>query len=513
MKSKFIGAVLCLAALAATFWLIHSFPTYTPAPEEEEPITQITIENSIPSVENTSRSFVITAAHDAENLLTRLAYGEDKNFETSLRDLVLRLDRSGEYLKDQLQDYYGAAYFAKVADVLEDIITNPFTGSADFNTRVSKLLIELEHAYPAEIAETLHENHPETPMYYPKFDTDANGVTSLAMLSVFRQQYQKRTGSVLLTLGGNLVTGDTLLGGEGEKSFKNQAAQSKYPFPLYKVSSVLATDTASFANFQSPLTTSIGAEASLVKGQPEYAGLLKKGSLEMLSLSSPSLSGDLKNDTIKALNEAGLSYTDEGSVSYVKTDLGTVAYLTYDIIDEISGNVNLTYADAPKADIATAKAAGAKFVVVHFNWVNTFRIPAEPSTSQVKTARAAIDNGANLVFGSGPNLAEGLEQYKGATIVYSAGDLSAKGESPSPSFLFQQAFTLDENSNAVPGEILVIPTVAGTEANPAPSLLLDAASASQFEKNIVQWSRSIRYGIGRTSNFTTNALNLISIQK
>ncbi len=516
MKYKILSVALCLAVLIGTYALIKYLPADISISNGTSPDTK---DESVSSeTDEISRTYVIETAHDAEELLERLAYGENKSFESALSDLVTRLQNSSEYLKNELEDYYGASYFSTVGTAFDEVLKTPFSDSASFGTRVAKMLTELENAYPADAASALDENHPQTPMYYPKFDTSANGVTALAMLSIYREQYQKNNNCILLTFGGNLYMGDTLLSSEDENSFKTLSSKSKYPFPLYKLSSVLANDTASFANLETPLTNAVGGAetANLQKGLPEYAKSIKKGGIDVLSIANNAIMsfGDGgKSDTVAALSGADIQMTNEGSVVYYQTALGPVAYLTYNIIDEIADSVNLTYADAPKIDIAAARQNGAKFVVVHFNWINTETNAWDPCMSQVLTTRAAVDNGADLVLGTHPNSIEAIEEYNGVSIVYSPGNLSNRNGEGLPSFLFQQAFRLDDSGKAVPGDIQVFPLSGASDGNALPSLVLDTEGANKFASAIRNASSTVRYGVGRRSSFLIEDLHLISIQK
>ncbi len=517
MKSKIIATILCLVALSASVWLLMKAPTEIKVPSTDQ---NITATEETPNLENAdvSRAYVIGAAHDAENLLEKLAYGGKKDYEKELSALVTRLSKSADYLKNELKDYYGASYFTKVSEIFQEIYSTPFSSGSDFSLRVSKILTELENSYPADVAATLDEHHPDTPMYYPKFDTDANGKTTLALLAIYRIQFQKSTGSILLTFGGNMVPGDTILGADAEDSFKSLAEKNSDPYPLYRLSSVLSTDASSFANLSIPLTESVGDNtvAGLIKGLPSYSSLLKKGGIDAVSISDPGVKsfGDKgKEDTKTALKNEDILYSDEGTVTYHQTSLGTVAYLTYDIVDEVKGNTNLTYLEAPKKDIEAAKSKGAKIVVVHFNWDTTLNDTWNACTSQVMTARAAVDNGANLVLGSHAGSMQAIEQYNGVSIVYSPGNLFSKNSESQDSFLFQQSFTLDENQNAVPGQIQVFPMKGSGSSEGIPSFALDSASAASFGNTIVNYSRGIRNGVGKRADFTLEHLNLISIQK
>ncbi len=517
MKSKIFGTILTLVAIAASIWLIQSFPNEWTR-ETEGADETVTYVQSQTGETKTTRTSVIETAHDAEDFIERLAFGESKSYESTLSDLIVRLENSSEYLKTDLQDYFGATYFSKIADVFRDVHSTPFTDSATFGVRVGKMLIELENAYPRDVAATLNENDSKAPMYYPKFDTDPNGSLSLAMLSIYRQQYAKNTGSILLTFGGNLMMGDTLLGAQDANSFKNLQEKSKYSFPLYRVSSVLNTDSASFANLTSPLTESIDVStvAGSIKGLPAYASLIKKGGIDVVALSDQRILsyGEAgKVDTANALKAAAIPYSDEGTVAYTQTSLGTVAYLSYNIIDEIKANVNVTYEEAPKNDIAAARERGAKFVIVHFNWYTTEKDAYDPCKGQYSSARAAVDNGANLVIGTSPDAIAAIEQYKGVNIVYAPGNLSNRDGTQSQAFLFQQAFSLDANGAAVAGEIQLLPLSGISENEATPSLILNARDAKAFENTIIHSSRTLKYGVNKRAEFPVEKLNIIAIQK
>ena len=517
MKSRIIGSVLCILILGATFLLIKNAPT-PPAdePDKTEEETYVPPQETIET--EVTRAYVIETAHNAEDLFEKLAYESEPDYKTAIQSLSERLTKSANYLKEDLEDYHGAAYFTKLSEIFQDLIDNPFTDSKTFSERAKKVLTELENAYPAEAAEKNDENDSKNPMYYPKFDSDVNGKTTLALLAIYRMQYQESTNSILLTFGGNLFPGDALLDSDKSNSFKSISSASKRPFPLYPLSSVLSTDSSSFANLAVPLTESVGDadSAGSLKGIPSYAKLLKEGGLNIVSIANNdviSFGEAGKADTKKALDDSAVSYSDEGIVTYIDTKLGKVAYLSYNLVDETSENTKDAFIEAPKKDIAAAKEAGAKFVVVHFNWVNAGTNSWDPSTAQTKTARTAVDNGANLVFGSHPNAIESIEKYKGVSIVYCAGDLFKMNGGNPTSFLFQQAFTLDNDQNVVPGQIMVFPLGESKTNKDLPIITFDSESASTFKNVIATSSANVIYGVGKKTTFTTSHLNIISIEK
>lgn len=514
MKARFISIVLCVCVLIAVFFLIrHSLSPATVSPgESKETLTDGALQG-----EETprSRSYVIKVAHDTENLLTRLAFEEDKEYRESLPNLVERLKNSSAYLKDEIADYYGATYFSKLSEHFASVLSTPFSSNADFSVRVGKMLADIDAAYPSQIA--VNENDPENPMYYPVLDTDVNGTVSLAMLSIYRQQ-QLQSGQITITLGGNIVLGDTILGAESDSGFKASVNKNPYCYPLYKISSVLATDTLSIANLEAPLTDTTAANtvAGAVKGIPSYADLLKKGGIDIVSIANDRIASfgeEGKKDTIDSLGKSGVQYSGEGAVAIFPTEIGSVAVLTYNLIGDSATDTQKAYTDAPKNDIAAAKADGAKFVIVHFNWQNASARAWDPSMSQVLTTRSAVDSGACLVFGTHPSAIEGIEQYNGVSIVYSPGILTEFDAADQGSFLFSQNFSLDADGNALPGEITVLPISSATTPSSVPSLILDSEGAGSFAQTIRTASSTVRYGVGKKAAFGLEHLNLISITK
>lgn len=519
MKSSLIATVLCILVIGATFWLLQKSPN---KPVKQPELEQQEEEEYVPPVETKepeiSRAYVIEAAHNAEDLFEELAYGKLPNYKERIKGISDRLSKSADYLENELEQYLGAIYFNKLSDIFQDLVDNPFQNNQNFTERVKKVLNDLDSAYPAEEAAKYDENDPQNGMYYPKFNTEVNGETALGLLAIYRMQYLESTGSILLTFGGNMVPGDSLLDAEKDNSFKANSEKSKRPYPLYTLSSLLSTDTVSYANLAVPLTNSFGnaTVAGSIKGLPSYAKLLKDGGIDVVSIANSNIlyyGEEGKADTKKALEEASLPFSDEGTIHYQQTEIGTVAYISYDIIEETKKNDRKAFEDAPKQDIAAAKAQGAKIVIVNFNWINTEKNSWDPAMTQVLTTRAAIDNGANLVFGSFPSAIEAIEQYKGCSVVYSAGDLFYKDGGNTSSFIFQQAFSLDNDGNAVPGQIFVTPLAKAENDSTLPTIALDREFADAFKKIIKNASSTVRYGVGKKDTFTVDHLNILSLEK
>jgi poly-gamma-glutamate capsule biosynthesis protein CapA/YwtB (metallophosphatase superfamily) len=70
-------------------------------------------------------------------------------------------------------------------------------------------------------------------------------------------------------------------------------------------------------------------------------------------------------------------------------------------------------------DLAAARQQ-ADLVIPYFHW--GIEYTKDPTSEQQRTARAAIDAGADMVLGVHPHWVQGIERYKGRLIIYSLGN-------------------------------------------------------------------------------------------
>src|SRR5690348_5581278 len=118
---------------------------------------------------------------------------------------------------------------------------------------------------------------------------------------------------------------------------------------------------------------------------------------------------------------------DEARAPAIVSAKGTrVALLGYDMIPPqgayaTTGSPGLAPVDLETLprDIATARAK-ADLVIPYFHW--GIEYTKVPTIDQQRTARAAIDAGADMVLGNHPHWVQGIESYKGRLIVYSFGN-------------------------------------------------------------------------------------------
>jgi len=193
------------------------------------------------------------------------------------------------------------------------------------------------------------------------------------------------------------------------------------------------------------------------KGPPEYCEILKAGSIEGVTLANNHTLDYLQSgydETIKTLNEWGIDYTDE-DVYIIKEIKGAkIGFLGYrGWSHEKKSNQLLV------RHVKQMREQGVNFIVVNYDWGDMYSY--KPNAQQKSMAHFAIDNGADLVVGHHPHVLQGMEVYKGKSIVYSLGNFcygGHKNPKDRDTIIFQQLITFNVTENVIVGtESRIIP--------------------------------------------------------
>jgi Bacterial capsule synthesis protein PGA_cap len=204
------------------------------------------------------------------------------------------------------------------------------------------------------------------------------------------------------------------------------------------VRSLISSADLALANFENPAPNdfdyhptgfSFSADPALIEG-------VKDAGFDWLSLANNHIrnyGGQGILDTIANLDRYGIGHAGAGAnlhdarqPSFFNVGGITVAILAYDTIrpdfaaSSTRAGTNEMSAARVKADVAAARAAGADFVIVFPHW--GIEYTAQTTAKQRALAHAAVDAGADLVLGSHPHWAGGLEVDRGVPIFYCLGD-------------------------------------------------------------------------------------------
>lgn len=253
--------------------------------------------------------------------------------------------------------------------------------------------------------------------------------------------------------------GDCTLGGvfksSTASSFKKLADKHGYSYFMENVKDIFEMDDLTIANLEVVLVSSGEPRSGreyIMHGYPEYVNILTEGSIEAVTVA---------NNHAKDFNRSGLNTTKE----HVKN--AGIAVCGYDSIDvyEAKGKriALLGYTvwdyeyDQMVKDIKQQKKE-CDLVVVSIHGGDEKRYT--PTEEQLEYCRGAVDAGADLVLGHHPHVINGIETYKGKTIVYSLANFcfgGNKNPDDKDTFIFQQEFIIREDGTLAPGQINVIP--------------------------------------------------------
>lgn len=241
------------------------------------------------------------------------------------------------------------------------------------------------------------------------------------------------------------AAGDCTLGIDSRihHTFDSYYTKNGNAYFLKKVKPVFSKDDITIVNFEGTLTTSTNRanKAFTFKGPKKYVGILKKGSVEVVTLANNhSLDFGRKGlaDTQKTLKKNKIAYCYNSTIAYKKVKGIKIAFIGF---SQLEGT---TASQVTKA-IKKAKKKRAKIIITSFHW----GIEREyyPNSKQTSLAHSAINAGASLVLGHHPHVLQGIERYKGRYIVYSLGNFCFGGNTnpkDKDTMIFQQTFHIKD---------------------------------------------------------------------
>lgn len=223
-------------------------------------------------------------------------------------------------------------------------------------------------------------------------------------------------------------TGDCTLGSAPSKWSADsgfiQTIGENYDYPFENLRSYFESDDFTIINFEGVLTESGSAASKLFtfRGPLAYTQIMTGSSVEAVTLANNhtmDYGSEGYNNTLMALENAGLTYVEENKTSLHTTESGLTIGLYADSFDLSNSAI--------QQNIAALKEAGAEVIICAFHWgkEGSYR----PSAAVKGFAHTAIDAGANIVWGHHPHVLQPIEEYNGGIIYYSLGNCSFGGSS------------------------------------------------------------------------------------
>ena len=194
-----------------------------------------------------------------------------------------------------------------------------------------------------------------------------------------------------------------------------------YAFPFAATKEYFADDYLTMANMEGTFTTSTVSNGATFafRADPAYAAVFPEGSVEFVTLAN-NHSGDFlaqgEADTKAALDGVKVAWAaDGGTWLYESEDGPSVG---------VYAKLYPTAADV-RSGVASLKEQGADIIVAALHWglEGVYR----PTTDQITVGYAAIDAGADIVWGCHPHVLQKVEEYGNGVIFYSLGNWSFGG--------------------------------------------------------------------------------------
>ena len=228
-----------------------------------------------------------------------------------------------------------------------------------------------------------------------------------------------------------------------------------YGYPFRNVAEFFAHDDFTIINLESVLADSGSAAGKLFtfRGPVAYTQIMTSSSVEAVTLAN-NHTGDYGKagyeSTTKALGDAGVWFVEEDKTALVTTESGLTIGLYADSFAFNTAEI--------QKNVQSLRERGAEIVICAFHWgvEGSYR----PTADQKKFAHAAIDAGADIVYGHHPHVLQPIEEYKDGYIFYSLGNFSFGGNHfprDMDSAIVQVQLLRDENGKVALDGMTIIP--------------------------------------------------------
>ena len=280
--------------------------------------------------------------------------------------------------------------------------------------------------------------------------------------------------------------GDCTLGANPKNAYTDvgfpRVVGEDYSYPFRNVVSYFEADDATFVNLEGTLTD-VGNPADKTytfRGSPAYSHILTDSSVEVVTLANNhSLDyGQAGYDSTRTvLEEAGIPYGERDSGVLIELDCGLKVGLYGMVYYKLD-------AEDMKAEIAALREQGAELVIVAPHWgvEGSYR----PNQLQTDVGHAAIDAGADIVWGSHPHVLQPIEAYESGIIYYSMGNFCFGGNSKPEDFdtaLLRQEVIRSPEGQISLGSLTIVPCSISSEDhvnNYQPTLM--AADSEEYAR-------------------------------
>ena len=270
--------------------------------------------------------------------------------------------------------------------------------------------------------------------------------------------------SFTLTFVGNCTLGASAKNYNYQQGFINTVGED-YAYNFKNVLTYFSGDDFTMLNLESVLTDSTKSSGKeyAFRGPSTYVNILSQNSVEAVSLSNDHTKDFREEgyqDTTKSLSDAGISYAEQDKTLIVTTNRGLTIGIYAAHIDSLKESDMVSAISQLKAN------EEVDLVIFAPHWGNDNVYTA--NATQTKLAHAAIDAGANIVYGTHPYVLQPIEEYNGGIIYYSLGNFAYGGNNNPKDHntaLVQQEVIRDVDGTVKLGKLTVVPCSVSSVSN------------------------------------------------
>jgi len=270
-----------------------------------------------------------------------------------------------------------------------------------------------ETAETAEAAETTEADIPEaTDAAEP--ETTELAQTETAPAGTAPEETEPGQQRFVLTLVGDCTLGGDPSFAHADRGFTPVVGED-YGYPFRNVLAQFEQDDFTLLNLECAMTDTgypMG-EIYSFRASESYVNILTENSVECVSLAN-NHTKDYGNTgyrrTRSVLETAGVPYVERDASRIITLDSG----LTIGLYGAVYYDLNTTRI---RREITALKDSGADVVIFVAHW--GFEGNYKPRQQEIKLAHAAIDAGADIVYGTHPHVLQPVETYGDGVIFYS----------------------------------------------------------------------------------------------
>ncbi len=262
------------------------------------------------------------------------------------------------------------------------------------------------------------------------------------------------------------AVGDVALGQDSRFSYTDsfdhffEKMGGDYGYFFSNVAEILGKDDLTIANLETALSNG-GTKAEKYdygnnywfNGKPEYANILKAGSIEAVSLAnnhSHDFGTGGYDETRRALGEAGIKYFGYSETLITYVNGVRVGLAGFNQLGEYEQGRDANELKQEVEETIKKLSEESDLVVASFHWGSEYKYRQD--RLQTELAYLAVDSGADLVIGSHPHVLQPIEKYNDRYIAYSLGNFCFGGNKKPNDLdtaIIRQEFVFDEENSLV----------------------------------------------------------------